>query len=107
MTPGDVINYTVTIEYVEDGDIGDGDEDSDVLVLGANNVTKAGEYYFENLTADHTYTITVSELVEGYWMVNNQVVTATSKDVTVDANTSWLAISVNGACTITITDITA
>ncbi|MDE5667100.1 MAG: hypothetical protein K2I29_02560 [Clostridia bacterium] len=107
LNPGDVINYTVTIEYVEDGDIGDGDEDSDVLELGANNVTKAGEYYFENLTAGHTYTIAVSEIVDGYWMVNNQVVTATSKDVTVDAYTSWLAISVNGACTITITDITA
>jgi len=98
-TECDVINYTIKVEYVQGG----GEDVNQDLSVGNNTITAAGEYYFE--TTDYgDYVITVSGLGEkSVWTVNNSPAEGnTSKTVTYDANTSWLAISVDGACTINI-----
>lgn len=114
MTPGDVINYTVTIEHIEDGDIGGDTEGVNIaLTLGNNNVPAL---MFDspatctfNGTANATYTVTVT-LNAGDWSVNKNTIMTQSTTVTADENglvsfelgyTGWDEDS--GAFTLTLT----
>lgn len=114
LTPGDVINYTVTIEHIEDGDIGGDTEGVNIaLTLGNNNVPAL---MFDspatctfNGTANANYTVTVT-LNAGDWSVNKNTIMTQSTTVTADENglvsfelgyTGWDEDS--GAFTLTLT----